>query len=185
MDACTLWMSKSGLAEPNGSVSVARGAAMRVFRWIGAGLLGVAATVAMALPASASGVKMSQSEAAGSLSAVGITWSSSGGCTTRSNPHCTSFEQINSGTVNGVRTLKTASGCAVNITGGTEVGHASGTYSHYNGYKVDVGHNGCLDGYVLSAFTRIADRGDGYPQWRSAAGNVYCDEVSHWDITYF
>jgi hypothetical protein len=158
---------------------------MRRYGLVGAGIAAVAATVMMAAPASASGYKMSQSEAASSLASVGITWSSSGGCTTRSNPTCTSFSQINSGTVSGVKTLRTASGCAINITGGTEVGHASGTYSHYNGYKVDTGKNTCLTNYVHNSFTRIANRGDGYAQWRSAAGNIYCDEGNHWDILYY
>jgi hypothetical protein len=35
--------------------------------------------------------------------------------------------------VSGIITLKNASGCSINITGGTETGHASGTYSHWNG----------------------------------------------------
>jgi hypothetical protein len=129
--------------------------------------------------------KLSQSSAASQLSAAGITWSSSGNCTTRSNAHCTSFDQINSSTVSGVVTLRHASGCAINITGGTEVGHASGTYSHYNGYKVDIAHNSCIDAYVHNSFSYIGLRGDGYPQWKSAAGNLYCDEGNHWDITYY
>ena len=129
--------------------------------------------------------KLTQSQAASQLSAAGVTWSSSGHCTTRSNSTCTSFEQINQSTVSGVITLKHASGCAINITGGTEVGHASGTYSHYNGYKVDIAHNSCIDGYIHNAFSRIGNRGDGYPQWEAASGNIYCDEGSHWDITYY
>ncbi len=158
---------------------------MRMLKMLGAAVIGIAASLAVAAPANASGYKMSQSEAASSLRSVGITWSSSGGCTNRYNSTCTSFEQINSGTVNGVKTLKTASGCAVNITGGTETGHASGTYSHWNGYKVDTGKTSCLNGYITRSFTRIANRGDGYPQWRSAAGNIYCDEGNHWDILYY
>ena len=158
---------------------------MRPYRFVGAAVAAVAATVMMAAPASASGYKMTQSDAAASLSSVGITWSSSGGCTTRSISTCTSFSQINSGTVSGVKTLRTASRCAINITGGTEVGHASGTYSHYNGYKVDTSKTTCLNSYVHNSFTRIANRGDGYAQWRSAAGNIYCDEGNHWDILYY
>ena len=129
--------------------------------------------------------KLTQAQAASQFRAAGVTWSSSGNCTTRSNPTCTSFEQINQSTVSGVITLKHASGCAINITGGTEVGHASGTYSHYNGYKVDISHNSCIDGYIHNAFTRIANRSDGYPQWEAASGNIYCDEGTHWDITYY
>ena len=135
--------------------------------------------------AEASGSKISQSSAASQFRAAGITWSSSGGCTTRSNSTCTSFEQINSGTVSTIITLKQSSGCAINITGGTEVGHASGTYSHYNGYKVDVSRNSCIDGYVQNSFTYIGYRGDGYPQWQAASGNLYCNEGNHWDITVY
>jgi hypothetical protein len=129
--------------------------------------------------------KLTQAQAESIFRAAGITWSSSGGCTTRSNSTCTSFEQINDSTAYGVRTLKQASGCAINITGGTEVGHASGTYSHYNGYKVDISKYTCVGNYIHNTFTRIANRADGYPQWKSGAGNLYADEGSHWDITYF
>lgn len=129
--------------------------------------------------------KLSQSEAESRLSSADVTHSSSGNCTERSNPHCTSYSQINATTVAGVITLKNASGCAINITGGTEVGHASVTYSHYNGYKVDISRNGCIDGYIKDTFTGIGKRADGYPQWRAASGNLYGDEGNHWDITYY
>ena len=69
--------------------------------------------------------------------------------------------------------------------GGTEVGHASGTYSHYNGYKIDITHGTCVDGYIHNSFTRIANRGDGAAQWKAGSGNIYADEGSHWDITYY
>ena len=35
--------------------------------------------------------------------------------------------------MSGIITYHRASGCAVNITGGTETGHASGKYSHASG----------------------------------------------------
>jgi hypothetical protein len=129
--------------------------------------------------------KLTHAQAASIFSAAGITWSSSGGCSDWNNSTCTSFTNINDSTVYGVRTLHTASGCAVNITGGTETGHASGTYSHRNGYKVDISKYTCVGNYIKNTFTRIANRGDGYPQWKAASGNIYCDEGSHWDITYY
>lgn len=93
----------------------------------------------------------------------------------RSVSTCTSYSGILSGTVDGVVTLKNASGASsLIITGGTEVGHASGTYSHANGYKVDVRHSTTLDNYITSAFTKIGNRGDGFPQWQAASGNIYC-----------
>ncbi|BBA98430.1 hypothetical protein RVR_4601 [Actinacidiphila reveromycinica] len=155
-------------------------------RRLAAAALIAAGALAVAAPsAQASGTKMTQAAAAAKLSAAGVTWSSSGNCTTRSNSTCTSFDQINSGTVDAVITLKGASGCAINITGGTEVGHASGTYSHYNGYKVDLAHNACIDAYVHNSFTYIGYRSDGYPQWQAASGNLYCDEGNHWDVTVY
>src|SRR6195952_3350606 len=147
-------------------------------------LASVGALVAVSSPASAV-TKLSQSAAASQLSAAGVTHSSSGNCTTRSNSTCTSYDQINQSTVTGVITLKHSSGCAINITGGTEVGHASGTYSHYNGYKLDFAKTTCLTSYVHNNFTYIGLRADGYPQYQSGAGNVYADEGSHWDVTFY
>ena len=141
--------------------------------------MGVAAPSAYAV------TKLTQSQAQSQLGSHGITHSSSGNCTTRSNPTCTSYEQINQSTVSGAITLHSASGCAINITGGTEVGHASGTYSHYNGYKIDITKYTCIGNYIKTYFTYIGLRGDGYPQWKAASGNLYCDEGSHWDITYY
>jgi hypothetical protein len=129
--------------------------------------------------------KLTHSQAAAIFRAAGITWSSTGNCSDWNVSTCTSFTNINDSTVYGVRTLKQASGCAVNITGGTEVGHASGTYSHRNGYKVDISKYTCVGNYIRGVFTRIANRGDGAAQWRSASGNIYADEGSHWDITYY
>ncbi|CAE6452572.1 unnamed protein product [Rhizoctonia solani] len=148
-------------------------------------LLTVAASVAAASVVQRSGTHMTQAAAQAKLEAAGITASSTGGCTTKSNPKCTSYDGILSGTVDNLLTLKKACGCTITITGGTEVGHASGTYSHANGYKVDIRHASGIDTYVKNSFTKIGNRGDGYPQWKSAAGNIYCDEGSHWDVTYY
>ncbi|MGW7523142.1 hypothetical protein [Streptomyces sp. NPDC054783] len=129
--------------------------------------------------------KISQATAESMFRQVGITWSSSGNCTDRNNPTCTSFEQLNLATAQGAQTLKRASGCALNITGGTETGHASGTYSHWNGYKLDYSKYTCVTSYIKNNFTYIGLRGDGYPQWRSASGNIYADEGTHWDALYY
>jgi hypothetical protein len=149
--------------------------------WAAGVLLALTALVAGALPASA----VTQAAAESAFRANGITWSSSGGCTTRSNPTCTSFDGLRQTTVDGAVTLRRSSGCALNITGGTEVGHASGTYSHYNGYKLDFGRTTCLTSYVHTYFSYIGLRGDGAPQYRSGAGNVYADEGNHWDVTFY
>ncbi|MFF4367083.1 hypothetical protein [Streptomyces sp. NPDC001594] len=129
--------------------------------------------------------KITHATATSMFRQAGITWSSSGNCSDRSNPSCTSFEQLNLATAQGAQTLKAASGCALNITGGTETGHASGTYSHWNGYKLDYAKATCLTNYVKGTFSYIGLRGDGAPQWQSGSGNVYADEGNHWDVLYY
>ncbi|NUS17537.1 MAG: hypothetical protein HOY69_40115 [Streptomyces sp.] len=129
--------------------------------------------------------KLTQAQATAMFRDAGITWSSSGNCSDRYVSTCTSFDGLNLATAQGAVTLKHASGCAINITGGTETGHASGTYSHWNGYKLDYSKNTCLNNYVHNAFTYIGLRGDGYPQWQAASGNIYADEGTHWDALYY
>jgi hypothetical protein len=124
--------------------------------------------------------KLSHADATARLRSSNITWSSSGGCSDRNNPTCTSFEQVNLATIQGAQTLKSASGCALNVTGGTETGHASGTYSHWNGYKLDYSLSTCLGNYIRGNFTYI-----GGNKWQSGAGNIYFLESNHWDVTYY
>lgn len=125
-------------------------------------------------------IKLTHAQATSRLRAAGITWSSSGNCSNRYVSTCTSFEQINLTTIQGAETLKGACGCALNITGGTEVGHASGTYSHWNGYKLDYSLYTGIGNYIRSRFTYI-----GGNQWRSGSGNIYYLESNHWDVTYY
>ncbi len=140
----------------------------------------------VALPSPAQAVtKLTDAQATSQLSAHGITRTSSGGCTNRNVATCTSYDQINQSTVTGIITYQGASGCAVNITGGTETGHASGTYSHWNGYKVDISRSTCNDNWIRGTYTYIGLRGDGYPMYQAASGNVYTNEGSHWDIVYY
>ena len=129
--------------------------------------------------------KLTDAQASSQLSASGIGRSSSGGCTNRNVATCTSYEQINQESVSGIKTFKSISGCAITITGGTEIGHASGTYSHYNGYKVDVPLTTCISNYITSRYTYSGTRGDGAALYTAPSGNVYARESNHWDITYY
>ncbi|KAM7213326.1 hypothetical protein V8F06_011274 [Rhypophila decipiens] len=128
--------------------------------------------------------KLSHSQATAKLSAAGVKWTSSGGCSDRNRPICTSFTNVREETINGAITLKRACGCALTITGGTETGHASGTYSHWNGYKLDFKKASGINNYITSTFTRIADRG-GYPAYKAKSGNIYVNEGNHWDVTFY
>ncbi|MFD6327397.1 hypothetical protein ACFWOL_32275 [Streptomyces sp. NPDC058442] len=143
-----------------------------------------AAVIGTAGEASAA-TKISHATATSMFRNAGITWSSSGNCSNRNTSTCTSFEQLNLATAQGAQTLKRASGCALNVTGGTETGHASGTYSHWNGYKLDYSKHTCLGNYIKNNFAYIGVRGDGARQWRSGSGNIYAEESNHWDVTYY
>ncbi|MGH8879406.1 MAG: hypothetical protein ACRD0P_19015, partial [Stackebrandtia sp.] len=129
---------------------------MKLIRVAAKALLGIgtAAAIVLAIPSVATAAdaepraKLSHSQATAKLKSAGIKWTSSGGCSDRDKPNCTSFTQVNSATISGAITLKKASGCGLTITGGTETGHASGTYSHWNGYKLDFSLTSCLTSYV-------------------------------------
>ncbi|WP_100300219.1 hypothetical protein [Streptomyces aculeolatus] len=144
-----------------------------------------AAPAAAASPAAPLVTKISHSQATSMFRSSGITWSSSGGCSDRNNSTCTSFEQLNLASAQGAQTLKSASGCALNITGGTETGHAGGTYSHWNGYKLDFSLSTCVNNYVTGNFAYIGQRGDGAAMYQSGSGNIYAREGNHWDVTYY
>ena len=121
--------------------------------------------------------------AADVLRAHGVRWRSTGGCSDRNVPTCTSFEQIRWGTIKGLVGFKKSSGCDVVVTGGTERGHASGPRSHWSGYKADVAPNRCVDRAVERyPFTGV--RGDGARLYRSPDGALFAREKDHWDITF-
>jgi hypothetical protein len=160
-------------------MSIFSGTRIRIL--IAGASLAVAGSVALAPPASA----VSQASAAAQFSAAGIGWTSSGGCTNPANSTCTSFEGIRQATIDGGITLKNASGCGLTITGGTETGHAGGTYSHANGYKLDFSRTTCLTGWIHGTYTYIGLRSDGAPMYEAGSGNVYADEGNHWDVTFY
>ncbi|KAG0256903.1 hypothetical protein DFQ27_005418 [Actinomortierella ambigua] len=142
--------------------------------------------MALITTAAAGGTPLSQAQAEERLVPNSITASSTGNCTNKNNPSCTSYQGILSGTVDAVIALKKASGCSsLVITGATEVGHGDGQYSHRNGHRVDLRHQQCLDNYIKSALARIGNRSDGFPQWKAPSGIIYCDEGTHWNIVVF
>jgi hypothetical protein len=128
--------------------------------------------------------KLTQEEAEKLLKAAGITWSSSGNCSDKTNPKCTSFEQINERTVAGIIAFKQACGAAINITGGTEVGHSGGTKSHANGYKVDITPSDTVSEFIEKHYKYDGVRADGAKMYKNTTGDVYARESNHWDITY-
>lgn len=117
------------------------------------------------------------------LRTAGIKRRSSGRCTSRYRPTCTSYDGIRANTVVKLIRLKRHSGCPVVVTGGTEMGHAPGRHSHGNGYKVDVSRNTCLDSYIRRHARYVGVRADGARLYRSG-DDTYALEHNHWDITF-
>lgn len=114
-----------------------------------------AATLAQADLVERSGSKLTQSVAASRLSAGGVGWTSSGGCSDKNNPSCTSFDGVYSGTVDGTITLKRACGCTVTITGGTETGHAGGTYRSVHSFIAAPLHTGTVAEMYMYMFVGL------------------------------
>lgn len=141
--------------------------------------------IAAPAPAQAA-TTLTHSQATTQLRAAGIAWDSPGDCATQTDPTCTSFTGVRQSTIDGVVTLRRASGCAITVTGGTEVGHStSTTYSHINGWKLDLRLNSCIAGYVDRSFAYQGLRGDGWPLWKAKSGNLYCKEGTHWDVLFY
>lgn len=70
------------------------------------------------------------------------------------------------------------------ITGGTEVGHSGGTYSHSTGWKLDIRLDTCVNNYITSTFTYKGVRGDGAALYEDADGYIWAKEGNHWDILF-
>lgn len=129
-------------------------------------------------------VRMSHDHAATYLLGAGLRYRSSGRCTDRHVPTCTSLDSVRTGTIARIIALKHASDCPIMVTGGTEVGHAPGRFSHGEGYKLDISHNACIDRYIAQHSEPHGVRGDGARLYRAPSGTVYADESDHWDIMF-
>ncbi len=131
-------------------------------------------------------VKLSDATARSRLTTAGIPVSSSGNCINRNNSTCTALEQIRAASIRAAISLKSASGCSLTVTGGTEVGHATTTFSHYNGYKLDFALSTCLNNYIQNGFTYIGLRaGDSAPLYQNTRGDIYAKEGNHWDVLFY
>ena len=83
-------------------------------------------------------------------------------------------------TIEGVKNIKENCNCEITITGGTEAGHSSNTYSHGNGYKLDLRPNPSLNEYIASQGCSMAMN----KNCRGADGNIYRYEGNHWDVCF-
>lgn len=144
-----------------------------------------APTPAQTMPAPPGG-GLSESEARRQLEDAGVGWNNLP-CAPGQTTGCTNFAGIRQKTLDAIISLRQRCGCTVVVTAGTEGGHEPGTYSHANGYKVDLRLNEKLDSYIRNNFTPIAPRreSDGLltPQWQDPVmGAIYALEGNHWDV---
>jgi hypothetical protein len=112
-----------------------------------------------------------------------------GSCPAGQNTGCTNVGGLKDSTIAGVTGLKTSCpSCPIKITGGSEA-HTAGTFSHANGYKVDLATNSKLDSYIES-FTPAGERreknGTVSKLYTDSQGNTYAKEINppHWDVCY-
>ncbi|TMR01148.1 hypothetical protein ETD83_15275 [Actinomadura soli] len=117
------------------------------------------------------------------LRGSGIERRSTGRCSDRTITSCTSFENVRWGTIKGLVGFAESSGCEIAVTGGTERGHASGPYSHWKGYKLDIAPNACVD-RAIKRYPPAGVRSDGARLYRSPNGTLFAREPHHWDITF-
>lgn len=143
----------------------------------------LASTLVVNLDATEAATQLSHTKAKKMLNAVGIKVVSSGGCSNRNVSTCTSLSKIRKATIEGIIAFKEASGCKVTITGGTETGHSSGKYSHWNGYKVDIKLTTCVNRYITQHYDYTGKRSDGAKQYRDGS-DIYARESNHWDILF-
>ncbi len=96
----------------------------------------------------------------------------------------TSVAGLQQMTINEALSIKAKCDCNIEITAGTERDSHSdnGTYTHVNGYKIDIAPNDKLDVYVAGSFDYIGERSDGALQYRAPNGTIYARELNHWDI---
>jgi len=129
---------------------------------------------------------LTHEEAKQQLDDAGITITSSGNCSDKTNGSCTSLDGVRQSTIDGIINVKQECGCNVVVSGGTEAGHStSGTCNHGNGCKIDMSLNPALDTYVQSTYEPI---GQCFPQasacYRSPTGQIWAKESNHWDVAF-
>lgn len=98
-----------------------------------------------------------------------------------------SLEGIKQNTICGIINFKNESGLNNNIviTSGTDGKHSTrGTYSHINGFKLDLRINQQIDNYIRSNYRQGATRRDGAAYYIGPRGNGFYREGNHWDIAF-
>lgn len=118
------------------------------------------------------------------FNANGITFSSTGNnCTDKNRRNCTGLDGLQEVTVENIIDLKKNCRCSINVSGGTEIGHAENDgRDHSSGYKYDVSLNPQLEEYIKSIDGVVVGKRGGDTTYTAPDGTVYAKESDHWDI---
>lgn len=123
---------------------------------------------------------LSEANARQKLAAAGISVNKAA-CSTSTATNCTNVGGVQQNVIDQVIAIKKDCNCTIIVTGGSEAGHAGGSYSHGAGYKIDIGLNSAVNTY-LGGLIRADYRGSD-PRYLDRCGNEYVRESNHWDIT--
>lgn len=113
-------------------------------------------------------------------------WNDHGIEVSESAPGATKVNRLHNTSINGIIAFKNESGLPIVITGAGETGgpHTDGTFSHGNGYKVDIRITPEVTSYIINNYTPVGVRSDGAAMYKDSGGNIYAKEGNHWDICY-
>jgi hypothetical protein len=128
------------------------------------------------------GSRLAHDSALQLLRGAGITATSSGGCRSRRRPDCTSLDGIRRPVLRELIRLRYKSRCDIEVSGGTETGHAGGHFSHANGYKIDILPDECISDHIEGSYRFAGHRGDGAKTYKGSGDVTYFREIDHWDI---
>ena len=109
-------------------------------------------------------------------------------CQAGDTGNCVNLQGMRGDIIATVVDLKKKCNCDVYVTAGTDYMldsvHASGTFSHEKGYKVDLGLNSGLDSYITNVYRSAGTRkDDGAALYKDSSGClVFAREGNHWDV---
>ena len=131
---------------------------------------------------------LTSAQARAQLTAAGI--GAKPECAPGASRGCAKLEGVRQSTINEVIELKQrCPSCNVYVTAGAEPGHSNGTYSHANGFKVDLSSkDGTVDNHVRTSgdFQHVGRRSsDGALLYKkkSDPSVIYARESDHWDVS--
>ncbi|HCU70761.1 MAG TPA: hypothetical protein DIC35_03315 [Candidatus Moranbacteria bacterium] len=102
-----------------------------------------------------------------------------------SSPGATKISGLKDTSINSIIAFQKEVGAPIVITGGAESSpHASGNYSHANGYKIDIDDTPVVNNYIQTNYKKTGTRSDGATLYKDPSGNTYAREGNHWDVCY-